>query len=100
MKTGTFRQISTDLWPCVDNENSFPISILSIFFYQFSSNFVLELTLGKSAMGLHMALSCQITTELWPSIYVQNCIFSISFENVSCRWILIEFCVNMYVTDI
>ena len=51
---GKFRQISTDLWPCIDNKNSFPSSILSSF-DQFSSNFVRELTLGKSALGLHMA---------------------------------------------
>ena len=48
---GKFCQLSQELWPLIDVKSSFPLSILSIF-GRFSSNFVKELILGRSGLGL------------------------------------------------
>ena len=46
-------------------------------------------------MGLKMGKFCHITTELWPLIYVQNCVLL----NII-GWILIKFCVLAYIDKI
>ena len=57
----------------IDARNSFWLSIFGIF-NRFSSNFALKSILRKRVLGLQMDLFCQIITELWPLIDVQNCV--------------------------
>ena len=47
---GKFRQLSQELWPLIYVKNSFPPS--TAFFDRFSSNFLEELILGRSGLGL------------------------------------------------
>ena len=51
------------------------------FLYQFSSNLVLELILGRSVLGLQMGKFWQIITELRPLIDVRNW-FSLSIFGI------------------
>ena len=52
------------------------------FLYRFSSNFVWELILGRSVLGLQMGKFRQICIELWPFIYFTNW-FSLSISGIS-----------------
>ena len=52
-------------------ENLFPCSILGILM-RFSSNFVFELILGRSVLGLYMGEFRQMRTDSLPLINVEN----------------------------
>ena len=75
---GTFRQISTDLWPFIEEENWFQCSI-SLFFGGLSSNFVYKLIFKRNGLGLYMGKFCQISTDLLPLIYVKICFHALSW---------------------
>ena len=59
-------KICQQLWPLIDVQIAFSLSVLSIF-DRLSSTFVKELMLGRSGLGLQMGN----ITELWPLIDVQ-----------------------------
>ena len=61
LQVGKICQITTELWPLIDVQIAFSLSVLSIF-DRFSSSFVKELTLGRSGLGLQMGNFCQIKT--------------------------------------
>ena len=52
----------------------------------------------KECLGLKMGKFCQITTELRPLIYVQNCVLLNIFGTNG--WILIKCCVLAYIDQI
>ena len=53
----------------------FTLYLHGVLFKQVSSNLVKDLKLGRSVLGLEMDKFCQIITELWPLIDVQNLSF-------------------------
>ena len=60
LKMGKFRP---ELGPLIDVKNLFPLSILN-FFDRFSSNFVKELILGRSGLGLKMSKFSSIKSRV------------------------------------
>ena len=77
---GKFCQLSPELWPLIDVKNLFPLSFLSIF-GRFSSNFVLELILCRSGLGLKMNKFRQLSQESLPLIDFKN-LFPLSFLSI------------------
>ena len=64
---GKFCQLSPELWPLIDVENMFPLSILSIFRPIFFK-LCIRVDIRKEGLGLKMSKFQQLSQELLPLI--------------------------------